>query len=85
MPHGSAVACIAAPRNDHAKPDSPWRSLHGEKWSEDIAGVEARGLRLLRVAQQPAGRDLLVRAVQADRGWHDGSYPVCGASTTSRP
>src|SRR5918997_4363192 len=31
------VACIAAPSHDHAKPDSPWRSLHGEKWSDDQA------------------------------------------------
>src|SRR5918992_4001559 len=31
------VACIAAPSHAHAKPDSPWRSLHGEKWSDDHA------------------------------------------------
>ena len=36
-PNGIAVACIAAPSHDHAKPDSPWRSLHGEKWSDDHA------------------------------------------------
>jgi phosphomannomutase len=36
-PNGSCVVASAAPRNDQAKPDSPWRSLQGEKWSEDIA------------------------------------------------
>ena len=28
----------AAPSQDQAKPDSPWRSLHGEKWSERHRG-----------------------------------------------
>jgi len=37
MPNGSRVACMAAPSQDHANPDCPCRSLHGEKWSEDIA------------------------------------------------
>ena len=32
---GRSVAS-AAPSHDQAKPDSPWRALHGEKWSEDI-------------------------------------------------
>ena len=35
--NGSAVACSAAPSQDQAKPDSPWRLLQGEKWSEDMA------------------------------------------------
>ena len=36
MPNGSSVVAIAAPSHDQAKPDSPCRSPHGEKWSEDI-------------------------------------------------
>ncbi len=30
------MAPIAAPSQDQAKPDSPWRSLQGEKWSDDM-------------------------------------------------
>ena len=36
-PNGSDVVASAAPRNDQPNPDCPWRSLHGEKWSDDIA------------------------------------------------
>ncbi len=36
-PNGSDVACSAAPSHDQANADWPWRALHGEKWSDDIA------------------------------------------------
>ena len=58
----------AAPRNDQAKPDSPWRSLQGEKWSDDIPPSKPAVLGALREAQQATGRDLLVRAVERDEG-----------------
>ncbi len=36
-PNGMPVACNAEPSQDQAKPDSPCRALHGEKWSEHMA------------------------------------------------
>src|SRR3954471_10414399 len=36
-PKGSEVPSKAAPSHDQANPDWPWRSLHGWKWSDDIA------------------------------------------------
>ena len=52
--------------SDQAKPDSPWRSLQGEKWSEDIAASKPASSAALDVGQQAARRDLLVGAVEAD-------------------
>src|SRR3954451_911482 len=36
-PKGSEVPSKAAPSHDQANPDWPWCSLHGWKWSDDIA------------------------------------------------
>jgi hypothetical protein len=35
LDQGSVVEASAAPRKDHAKPDSPCLALHGLKWSDD--------------------------------------------------
>ena len=65
----------AAPRKDQAKPDSPWRSLHGEKWSDDIAAAKPASSAWRTALEQLARRDLLVRAVKADSGHATVSTP----------
>ena len=78
------VASSAAPRNDHAKPDSPWRSLQGEKWSEDIAAAKPAASASRTCREHAARGDLLVRAVQADRTGSPPGSTRC-ARFVSRP
>ncbi len=37
---GQRGRASAAPRKDHAKPDSPCLALHGLKWSDDMPAVK---------------------------------------------
>jgi hypothetical protein len=39
-PNGSVVVARAAPSQDQAKPECPWRGFHGAKWSEHMAAVK---------------------------------------------
>ena len=67
----------AAPRKDHAKPDSPWRSRPRREVVGRHRGGEAHLLGVLDVAQEPAGGDLLVGAVESDGG-HRSTQPHRG-------
>ncbi len=66
VPKVRSVVARAAPSQDHANPDWPWRSLHGAKWSEHMAGVEPGVLGAADGAEQLGGMDLLVRGMEAE-------------------